>query len=206
MMEGVGSRAGAKFDRTLIIRLDTASQSTLTGGLTESNGNSLRSIHNGCIESPIVGPSIPVGREGSVLCGFGGGSAKDGLSSAPTLLVFDKDSRNRLEYHLESRSCQPSPPFLEVVITSAMPSELTGFELSKLDLLERKSRSLPPCFHEVTVAPKRLSSAVFEWKRSVRRLLSPGLKVKKQILTRSLRWIPNHQQLTTSRLADPTLC
>jgi len=53
-------------------------------------------------------------------------------------------------------------PYLEVVVTSAMPSELTGFELSKLDLLDRNSRSLPPCFHEVTVAPKRLSSAVFE--------------------------------------------
>jgi hypothetical protein len=112
-----------------------------------------------------VGPGIPVRREGSVLCGFGRGSAKDRLSSVPTQLADSKDSRSRLGYHLESKSCQPSPPFLEVVITSAMPSELTGFELSKLDLLDRKSRSLPPCFHEVTVAPKRLSSAVLEWRR-----------------------------------------
>jgi hypothetical protein len=87
-----------------------------------------------------------------------------------------------------------------------MPSELTGFELSKLDLLDRKSRSLPPCFHEVTVAPKRLLLAVLEWKGSVHGLLTPGLEVKEQILTRSLRWIPTHQQLTISRYADPKLC
>lgn len=37
-----------------------------------------------------------------------------------------------------------------------MPSELTGFDLSKLDLLDTKSRSLPSCFQEVTVAPNRL--------------------------------------------------
>lgn len=37
-----------------------------------------------------------------------------------------------------------------------MPSELTAFELSKLDLLDKNNRSLPPCFQEVTVAPKRL--------------------------------------------------
>ena len=68
-------------------------------------------------------------------------------------------------------------PYLEVVITSAMPSELTGFELSKLDLLDKKSRSLPPCFHEVTVAPKRLLLAVPEGrKRPEDSLMSFGVK------------------------------
>jgi hypothetical protein len=129
----------------------------------EANGNSLRSIHDGRIEGPVVGPSVPVRWEGSVLCGLGGRSTKYRLSSVPTQMMTSSNSRSRLGYHLESRSCQPSPPFLEVLITSAMPSELTGFELSKLDLLDRKSRSLPPDFHEVTVAPKRLSSAVLEW-------------------------------------------
>lgn len=43
-----------------------------------------------------------------------------------------------------------------VEITSGMPSELTAFELSKLDLLDRNRRSLPPCFQDVTVAPNRL--------------------------------------------------
>jgi hypothetical protein len=37
-----------------------------------------------------------------------------------------------------------------------MPSELTALELSKLDLLDKNNRSLPPCFQEVTVAPNRL--------------------------------------------------
>lgn len=72
-------------------------------------------------------------------------------------------------------------------ITSAMPSELTAFELSKLDLLDKKSRSLPPCFQDVTVAPNKLMiSLMLTFPRSCWRQLYT------RRLTRSPRSVPTN--------------
>lgn len=54
----------------------------------ESDRYTFGSVHDGRVKGPIVGSGIPVLREGSVLCRFGGWCAKDGLSSVH-FLSFD---------------------------------------------------------------------------------------------------------------------
>jgi hypothetical protein len=79
-------------------------ESSWGGWALESNGNALGSIHDGCIEGPVVRSSISVTGQRGILCRLGRWCTKYGLNvSFSPSVVEGPDLRSRLEYHLGSR-------------------------------------------------------------------------------------------------------